>query len=195
MGRIFYPSDTLGKIARIQYIDLAPAQTFKNGALVLVNANGLLAEVGADPVKITGVALQDANSGPGYNAADNPTVITGRGLGVSVAIANRDTIFSGRGVNGGVDPVLPLQTHVLYGLSGSAFNQVVLAGNDHKPVAIGRQAETQVAVIRVERELDLRQLRRLEQMSPESAEASVAMGLSICTFRCGMRPASSSCRM
>ena len=114
MGRIFYPTESFGKVPQIRRMPVLAAQTFKAGALVILTGAGpgTISECGLDPASITGVALQDAFSGPGYNAADNPTVVTGRDIDISVAVANRDTIFSGRAVNGATDPVIPLVTHI-----------------------------------------------------------------------------------
>ena len=127
MGRKFYPADFPGNSPRIQRMAVTAAQTFKAGALVLTSAAGTISECGADPATITGVALQDAFSGPGYNAADTPTVVTGRDSDISVAIATRDTIFSGRGINGGTDPVIPLQTHIgeTYGVAKTGDDWVI----------------------------------------------------------------------
>src|SRR6185437_4429208 len=50
------------------------------------------------------------------------------------------------------------QVHILHRLAGSALDEIVLAGNNHQSPAIRRQAKTQVAIICVQRELDLRQL-------------------------------------
>jgi hypothetical protein len=96
-------------------------QTFKTGAIVKLSS-GLLVEdtAGAGALTILGVALAPAFSAPGYDAANSPTVVTGRSGYVSVALADGNTIFSGRGVNGGTDPVTPVvATHigVQYGLA------------------------------------------------------------------------------
>lgn len=87
-----------------------PALAFVRGAAVLVNASGLLVECGADPTVIAGFALQANSSAPGYDAANSPTVVTGRVNSVSTALAEATTVFIGRAVNGGTDPVTPTQT-------------------------------------------------------------------------------------
>lgn len=111
MGRKFQvarlPSGTAPNTQSMQY-DVA--QVFKNGAVLVDEggATGEVVEAGADPALIVGVAQEDANSKPGYDMANSPTVVTGRVQEVSVAIADRSQIFSGRGVNGGTDPTTPV---------------------------------------------------------------------------------------
>jgi hypothetical protein len=92
--------------------ELASAQTFKRGAFVYLDTDGLLATCGSDPTTILGVALAAANTVPGKDAANSPTEVTGLLNRVSVAIANDATVFSMRGVNGGTDPLTPTQTMV-----------------------------------------------------------------------------------
>lgn len=48
----------------IREYPLAAAQTFKEGAVVVLNASGQVAEGGADPTPILGVALHDAGADP-----------------------------------------------------------------------------------------------------------------------------------
>jgi hypothetical protein len=97
-----------------QSMAYATGQTFLKGALVVDNANGEVVECGADPAAILGIAMQAAGTGPGYGVADagSATVFTGRAQEVVVAIADRTSQFTARGVNGGTDPVLPLLTHI-----------------------------------------------------------------------------------
>lgn len=87
-------------------------ETFKKGALLVYDANGFLTECAADPTLVSGVALQDADSNPGFQAANSPATYTGRTQSVSFVRADKSTIFSMRGVNGGTDPVTPAQTNI-----------------------------------------------------------------------------------
>jgi hypothetical protein len=48
----------------IRQYPVAAAQTFVEGALVLLNASGAIAECGADPVAVLGVAAHDAGVNP-----------------------------------------------------------------------------------------------------------------------------------
>lgn len=114
MGKKFIPSRNFKTVPQVQRIAYATGQVFKKGALVVDDVNGQIVECGADPASILGVALEAAGSGPGYEMANASTIafVTGRLQEVSIAIADRDTQFKGRGVNGGTDPVIPLQTHV-----------------------------------------------------------------------------------
>lgn len=113
-------------VPRTQSVAVTAAQTFKAGALVLTTAAGTISECGADPTAVRGIALQDAFTGPGYDVSDasKTVVFTGRPGECVVAIADDEQEFSARGVNGGTDPVIPLQTHIdeQYG--------VVKVGND-----------------------------------------------------------------
>lgn len=102
-------------VPRIQAMIPAAAQTFKKYAVVVLDANGNIVEVANGAVSILGLALQGAFTGPGYdlpNASVTNTLVQGAEGLCSVAIADREQEFSARGVNGGTDPVLPLQTHV-----------------------------------------------------------------------------------
>jgi hypothetical protein len=101
-----------GEAPSVLQVGYTTGQTFKRGALVKLDAAGTISECGADPAKIYGVALQDAGSGYGYAAANNPLLVTGQNQEISVAVCDRVTVFSCRGVNGGTDPVTPLQTHI-----------------------------------------------------------------------------------
>ena len=106
-----FQGDTSPEVRSMAY---TTGQVFKKYALVVLTSAGEVSEAGADPTGVVGVALQGAGTGLGYgvpNSAET-TVVTGRLQEVSVALANRKTIFSGRGVNGGTDPVVPLQTHI-----------------------------------------------------------------------------------
>lgn len=119
MGRSFntgrFPSGEAPNILSIPY---TAGQVFKKGALLKQTAAGTVSERTGVADKVSGVALQDAGSGYGAAAANNPTIITGQNLEVSVAIADGVTVFSCRGVNGGTDPLTPVQADVgvVYGV-------------------------------------------------------------------------------
>lgn len=101
-------------VPRVQRINYEPGQTYIFGALVVLNANGNVQECAANPPAVTGVAMQPAATGPGFDVADasKTLVYTGRAAATSVAIADAEQEFSARGVNGATDPVTPLQTHI-----------------------------------------------------------------------------------
>src|SRR5258708_20796506 len=67
------------------------------------------------------------------------------------------------------------QVHVLDRLPRGAFDQVVLAGNDDQALAVWRQAETNVAIIRVQRELNFRQLGRSEHADEPLSFVEIAI--------------------
>lgn len=121
MGRKFMPARFAGVGSpEVQSMQYDSAQTFKQGAVIVYEAGntGEVVEGGVDPTPIVGVALEDANSKPGHQAANNPLVVTGRVQEASLAKANRTTVFSGRMVNGATDPVTPALSDIgkVYGL-------------------------------------------------------------------------------
>src|SRR5206468_722948 len=61
--------------------------------------------------------------------------------------------------------------------SRRAFYQVVFAGNDNEPLAVRCKAETEVAIIGVQRELNFRQLRSLKYSHKLFALVEVAIEL------------------
>ena len=86
------------------------------GSLVLRDANGefVLFGGGTDAV-VFGVAEEAAGSKLNYGepfSSQTTGIVAGRLQHISVAQADRETTFMARGVNGGTDPVTPLQTHV-----------------------------------------------------------------------------------
>ena len=141
MGRSFNYARGAKTIPPVQSLRYATGQTFKKYALVVDDANGEIVECGADPTAVLGVTMQAANSGLGYgeaNSADT-VVATGRLQEVSTVIADRNSEFSARGVNGGTDPVTPLQSHIgeQYGVSKIGDDWVIdLAETTTKVVEI-----------------------------------------------------------
>lgn len=113
MGRRIQPARMIGTgVPSVLSGGYTTGQTFKRGALIVFAATGLLSECGADPALVSGVALEDAGSKPGWDAANSPAQITGRVQEVSYAVADRHTVFSMRGINGGTDPLTPTQTMI-----------------------------------------------------------------------------------
>jgi hypothetical protein len=113
--RGFNPARRTGTtVPRVQSMVYATGQTFKDGALVVKNANGEIVECGADPAAVEGVALAAVGTGYGYGLpnSDVTNVVTGRLQELPVAIADGEQEFSARAINGATDPVLPLQTHI-----------------------------------------------------------------------------------
>jgi hypothetical protein len=101
---------------------------YKTGELIVVgtilqlDANGELIVGVADPVDIVGVALQAAASGPGWDAGNSPTVVTGRVQEISYTVANESTVFVSRADNTGV-LTDPLQTNI-----GEGYGLMNVAG-------------------------------------------------------------------
>lgn len=124
MGRKINAARTVsGNVPRITSRKYANGATFKEGAL-LVLTNGVVDECAADPTKVTCVAAEGADTRPGYQAANSPSVVTGTVQEVSAYDANDDTIFSMRGQDGGGDNAIPAQTDI-----GVSYG-VVKVGND-----------------------------------------------------------------
>lgn len=92
---------------------------------VLVYSSGELAVAGADPTEIVGVALQAAGTSPGYDAANSPTVITGRSQKISVVRPDNVTVFQATLTNNSSATATPAQADVgvQYGLT--AYNGIV----------------------------------------------------------------------
>jgi hypothetical protein len=118
-----------GTSPKVQVLTVTTGQTFIKGAPVIL-ASGLLTVVATHPVTALGVALQSAFTNPG-NQLPNANVLAagspigGRPNDISVAIADRTTIFSGRMVNGATDPVTPLVATDL----GTSYGVIVSADN------------------------------------------------------------------
>lgn len=121
MGAVYGPN---GGTPRIFNYNAATAATFITGA-VLVYASGEVVEAGVNPAAgtIVGVAAAPAGGSPGYNMANQPTVVTWRDRKCPVYLANGN-IFKGNLVNGSSVIIAPVATDVgaSYGLS--AFSGV-----------------------------------------------------------------------
>ncbi len=93
-------------------------ETYKRGALVQTNADGLVIEcTDADFIssvtgKVLGIANEAVNSRPGDLVANGAVIINTIQHMVPVFLASAGTLFIGSGVNGATDPVVPLATHV-----------------------------------------------------------------------------------
>lgn len=90
----------------------ATGQTFKKGALLLIDSAGELTECAADPTLVSGLALEPAGKRPGFEIAGGVTQVTYRAQEVSYVPADDKVIYSMRAVNGATDPVTPAQTNV-----------------------------------------------------------------------------------
>lgn len=115
------------KLEGIQYMSTTTGQTFKNGELVILDGSaGTIKVAGADPGSgtIVGVALQDADSSPGFQAANSPATFTGRSQKVSVCRPNDDTIFAGVLTNGSSTKVNPALTDIQQQYGVTAYSNV-----------------------------------------------------------------------
>jgi len=104
-----------GGVPQVRWMDHLSTETYIEGAILTFGAGAndhLVVEAAADPVAMVGIALHGANKGPGFDVGDSPTVITGREVRTSVAIADGRTLFGLRMVNGATDPVTPVAADV-----------------------------------------------------------------------------------
>lgn len=107
----------------IQSVPYANGQTFKQGATLVWGAGtGTVTETAADPQSIAAVAAEAAGSRPGFDAANSPTVVTGRKQEVSAFIVDREEIFAIDGSADGTTLYTPLIGDLgkLYGLAKDA---------------------------------------------------------------------------
>lgn len=102
----------------VQYMPHTSGSTFKFGAVVIFNT-GEVEEGAANPTGIVGTSLAPAGKAPGYEAANNPVVSTGRQRKVAIARANRLTVFAAGMVNGSSTRITPLRAYVgvTYGIT------------------------------------------------------------------------------
>lgn len=90
----------------IRSVGYANGQTFLQGA-PLVSTLGVVSECAANPVSICGFAAEPAGSKAGYNAANSPTVITGRVQEVSMYTVFNSQLFTAWLVNASAVLVAP----------------------------------------------------------------------------------------
>lgn len=126
MPRVFQPARFAGSSApEVQSMQYDVAQVFTKGAVLVYEggATGEVIEGAADPAAIVGVALEAANSKPGFGVGNAASIVatTGRAQEVSVAKANRQTIFTGRGTSA---PTLA-SIGVAYGIVKSGSDWIV----------------------------------------------------------------------
>ena len=165
MGRIIIPARMpFGAAPEVTTIPYTTGQTFLKGAILVYDTGGNqgnVVEGGANPAAIVGVALEAPASKPGFSVNFDSTVVarTGTVTKVSVAKANRLTVFSARMVNGATDPVTPAQTDV--GVSYGVLAVAVTGGNEWV-VNQADKANTRVEVIAFDSSLNLVLFRFLE---------------------------------
>lgn len=141
MGRIFRPARREGTtVPTIRSMKYKTGEAIIEGSLTVTDANGEQTLCGADPVTVRGVALQAAGRelGKAFDFDSQVVARTGYSQNLSIAIAENNVEFSGRMVNGGTDPVAPLQTHIgeQYGVLKTAANEWVIDQADAVNVVI-----------------------------------------------------------
>lgn len=102
-----------GSTYTVQNYTVKAAENFKAGA-VLIFDTGTVAEAGTNPGAgtILGVSLADAGSNPGFNMANQPSVVTGRVDTVPVALAKNNTVFLAELVNNSAVRITPVAADV-----------------------------------------------------------------------------------
>lgn len=143
MGRIVIPARQPGSPGApdVQGMFYTTGQTFIKGAVLIPDAaTGRVIEGASAAVTILGVALEGAGSKPGreLNFDSQVAVRTGVAQEVSVAKANRLTVFSSRMINGGTDPVTPVQADInkKYGLIRTGAGEWAVNQADVTTVAV-----------------------------------------------------------
>lgn len=112
MAVIMQPARTApGAVPSVVYGQYDSASSIVNGS-VLIFSSGQYQVAGTNPALIAGVALQDKDTAPGYQAANNPNPITGRQQKISVAQADRTAVFSATLTNGTSTRITPAQADV-----------------------------------------------------------------------------------
>jgi len=101
-----------GKVPDVISGKYKTAETIVQGSLLAHDANGeLIVHLGGSALDVAGVALEGAATKPGWDAANSPTVFTGRVQEVSYAQADLDTVFTIRAESGGTI-TNPTQTRI-----------------------------------------------------------------------------------
>lgn len=119
-----------GQVPATRVLRYADGQTFGQGAILIWSAGSVVVG-GSDPTDIVGIALQGAATNPGYDAANSPSVITGRNQTVTVCIPNQTTIFAANLTNSSSTLVTPAQADVgvQYGVTAYSGKWTVDKGN------------------------------------------------------------------
>jgi hypothetical protein len=100
MTQVMYPArNGPGGVPLIRYGLYEDAAPIVIGS-VLIFDTGQYDIAGANPALIAGVALQAADTAPGYQAANNPVPITGRERKIAVAVADKNTTLWATLTNG-----------------------------------------------------------------------------------------------
>lgn len=114
-GRYIKAARTVsGNVPRIAQRLYATGQTFKIGAVLVFDGSKNVIEASATPTTAVGIAAEPAGTHPGQSPANASQTLQVTGLTQKVAVydGNDDTVYSMRGVNGGTDPVVPVQANV-----------------------------------------------------------------------------------
>lgn len=108
-----------GNVPEVISNKYATGQTFvKGAALALTSGEVVAATSPITGATLFGFALEAVATKPGYDAANSPTVVTGRVQEVSIARANAQTTFGSSVVNNSSTAIAPTQAliGVSYGL-------------------------------------------------------------------------------
>jgi len=95
-----------GDAPNTRSFEFVTSQAFIKGA-ALAFSSGQVTEAGSNPASIVGFAAEAAQTKPGWQAANNPTVFTGRVQECDVFVADRSQVFSGQFVNNSSTAVAP----------------------------------------------------------------------------------------
>ena len=158
-GRLIIPARIPnGEVPQLQSMQYANGQTFIQGAALSYSAGQVIeatSPVGAGT--LVGFACEAVATKLGWNAANNPTVITGRVQEVTVAKADRSTIFSSRLVNNTSAPVSVAQADV-----GTSYALKVYSVNSLNEWVVDKTGTVGVKVEDIDTDLNIVFFRALE---------------------------------
>lgn len=122
------------------------------GSPLALDSNGeLILHTGTTAVAVVGIALEAAASRPGYDAANSPTVVTGRKQEISYIVADAETIFSAQlSADAGATITVPAQTNI-----GEVYGFVIDAGGSGAWLVDSTETTTDIFQI-VDIDIDLK---------------------------------------
>lgn len=123
------PANVHGGKPQTRELGVAASQTFKVGA-ILVYSSGLVAEGGANPTAIVGVAAAPANSALGYELSDATvtTPVTWAENLIPVHLADTESVYVSKITNNSAVYIAPVAANVgvQYGLTEQSTGEWTL---------------------------------------------------------------------
>ena len=158
-GRLIIPARIPnGEVPQLQSMQYANGQTFIQGAALSYSAGQVIeatSPMGA--ALLVGFATEAVATKLGWQAANSPTVITGRVQEVNVAKADRSTIFTSRLVNNTAAGVSVAQADI-----GSSYALKSYTVNSLNEWVVDKTGTARVEVIDIDTDLNIVFFRALE---------------------------------